>query len=218
MVNIVNRENLIEEVKNYDVVLFPMGVNNSMNKGFSYEIGLNFPQVKNNENRSNYGDLRKFGTINSIVVDDITFVSCYVHNGGYNKKSECFINYEYLDSCLKEVVNKFNGKKIVSPIIGANLSDGNGDKKKIISIFENRFTECDITLYDFIERDYKLECFRKIAELRENLKNKKITFEEYKEERSNIEWRRRNGIFLERPKEYFYIPKKSKKKIVFSRF
>ena len=217
MVNIINRENLIYEVKNYDVVLFSMGINNSMNKGFSYEIGLNFPEVKNNENRSNYGDLRKYGTINSTEVDGTIFVSCYVHNGGYNKNSKCFINYEYLDSCLKEVVKRFKGKKIVSPIIGVNFSDGNGDKKKIISIFEKRFDKCDITLYDFIERDYKLECFRCIAELREKLKKKEISFDEYKEKRSDFEWRRRNGIYLENPKDYTYIPKSEKKKIIFSK-
>ena len=60
---IIKNKQLIEDIYNYDVVLFGMGINNAMNKGFSYDIALNFPDVRVNENSTGYGDLRKYGKI-----------------------------------------------------------------------------------------------------------------------------------------------------------
>ena len=51
MIKIVNDKNLIFDVWKYDVILVPMSINNSMNKGFKYEIGINFPHVKEEERK-----------------------------------------------------------------------------------------------------------------------------------------------------------------------
>ena len=52
MINIIKGNDLINDIFDYEVILFSMGINNSMGNNFSYEIGLNFPQVKENENLS----------------------------------------------------------------------------------------------------------------------------------------------------------------------
>lgn len=212
MINIIKDIQLIEKVYEYDVILFPMSINNSFYVGFTYEIGLHFPYVKEMENETNYGDKRKYGTINITNVDGIDFVACYYHMGGYQKKDDgSFLNYDYLEECIKNVNNTFKGKKVASMILGANKSDGNGDKNKILDIFNRCCDDIDITLFDVIERDFNKEQFKKIAELHKKSVDKTIDPKEYTIKRSNIEWIRRNGIYKEQPEDYVYHPKKREK-------
>lgn len=212
MIKIIKDKNLIEYIFDYNVILFSMGINNSMGNNFSYEIGLNFPEVKEHENNMNYGDKRKLGTINETKMDNIIFCACYIHNG--NKKN-MNLTYDYLRSCLKLINNKYSGKKIACPIIGGNEYDGNGDREEIEKIFDQECNKCEVFLYDCNTEPFSTVMFRKIAALHKKLKNKEIDSNEYIKERSRIEWVRKNGIYKEIPEDFEYIPRQDKKKIRF---
>lgn len=216
LINIVSNTELIPNIFKYDVILFPMGVNNSTSNGFVYEITLNFQEVKESENNTGYGDLRKLGNIHETKVGKIIFVACYIHSGGYKKNvNGSFLNYDALEKCLSEINNKYADKKIATIILGANKEDGLGDKEKILSIFKNTIHDCKLTIYDYEYIDYRLKIFREIATIRKQLKNKEIDKKEYIKLRSEIEWRRKNGIFLVMPKNYTYIPRNDKNKLIF---
>lgn len=209
MIKIVNDKNLIFDVWNYDVILVPMSINNSMNKGFKYEVGINFPYVKEEQEKTPYGDNRKYGTVKPIQTDGLTFCLCYMYVTPCAKKhKKDFVKYESLEQCLKQVGKLYKGKKIASPIMGSDECDGSGDKRAILSIYEKICDDMDITLYDYIQRDYRKDIFIEIAILHKNLKEKKISLEDFIRLRSDIEWRRRYGIFKEKPKNYRYVPRK----------
>lgn len=209
---IVKDNKILDDVYNgvYDAVLVPMSIYNSMNSGFAYDVGLNFKNVKEEEKKTPYADRRKYGTI--FVIKDIAdFVMCYIHNGGYNKNEDgSFVSYDNLRTSLERVNEKYKGKKVASVIMGVDKADGDGDKEKILSIFEDTCKNVDLTIYDYEQEDIKLNFFHRIAELRQNKMDGVITSEEYKTLRSKLEWERRNGRFIEMPEGYTYTPKGKK--------
>lgn len=209
---------LIEDVYDYNVILFGMGINNSMNKGFSYDIALNFPEVKENENNTGYGDIRKYGTIHETKISDsLIFCACYCYNIGLKRnENSVFIDYDALESCLNLVYSRYKGKRIAAPIIGQDSYDGNGDKDRILGIFNIVFADkADITVYDFIQQDFKKERYKEAVIARKNYMDGVISKDEFKHIKKVNEWKRLNGIYKEMPNEFEYKPRrKNKNKIV----
>lgn len=211
LIKINSEKDLILDVYKYEVVLFPMGINNGMSNGITYQIALNFPEVKESENETGYGDRRKLGTIHETEVSGIKFVACYIHEGGYKKNNDgSYLNYQALVDCLLTVKKEYCNKKIATILIGCNYSDGQYNKDIILETFKNILGNCNVTIYTKKEIDYRLEMFREIASVRKQLRDKEINRKEYFKIRSEIEWRRKNGIFAIMPEEYIYIPKKAK--------
>lgn len=209
---IVKDKQLIYDVKNYDVVLVPMGLNNSFSNGLRYELNLNFKGLKEKEIDSGYGDRRKFGTIFPIKVGKIAFCMCYMLRG-WNKYSGDTDNVDYyhLASCLVKVQERYNGMKIASPLLGVEPWDGNGDKDKIMLAFKEHFDKSDkFTLYDYKQRDYKLEIFHRLAEIHDQFKKKELSQEEYLELRKKIEWERVNGVLTPMPEDYEFVPQRKR--------
>lgn len=214
-INIIKNSFPINNIFKYDVILFSMGINNSMSKGFPYEIGLNFPEVLESENRTDYGNKRKLGTIHQTECDGITFVACYIHDGGYHKNENgSYINYEAFVECLKKVRDTYPDKKIATNLIGSNEYDGNFESNKIIETFNLILSECNVTIYTK-ERDYKLEIYKEICKAKRLFKENDISKEEYFSLRTDIEWRAKNGIYKERPDDFRYSPSKNRQKLLF---
>ena len=215
MIRIIKDRQLIEDVHNYDVILYGMGINNSMNNGFAYDIALNFPIVKETEDATGYGDIRKYGEINEVETESLLFCACYSYNVGLKRKNNGeFIDYAALENCLHKIHNKYKGKHIASPIIGQDKYDGNGDKDKLTKLYEQVFSDCDITLYDFIQQDFRTERYKEAVELRKKYKNREITRDEFTYGKKLNEWKRLHGIFKKMPDGFVYNEKcKSKNKI-----
>lgn len=218
---IIKNEQLINNVHDYDVILFGMGINNSMNKGISYEIALNFPKVKISEDATGYGDTRKYGkTHETKVSDNLSFCACYCYNIGLKKKNNgVYIDYEALEDCLTTVHEIYKGKKIASPIIGQDEFDGNGEKNKIIEIYKRVFGDyTNLTLYDFVQCDFRKERYKEAVAIRKQYTDGIITKEEFKHLKKINEWKRLNGIFKNMPDEFEYKPRrKTQSRIVVSR-
>ena len=213
MIHIFEQE-LLPNIKKYDVVLFGMGINNSFNRGLLYDIALNFPKVRKEENSlSPYGCKTKYGTILPIQVEDIIFCPCYMNDGGYCSWNgvKDFVRYEELEKCLKTVSSRFKGKKICAPIIGVSYYDGNGNREKLLNIFEKCFIDCDVDIYDYIQLDRKLDNFRKKNENYQRYKRGEINKEQYEENYRKIMWQIEHGIFEKMPNDY--IPNKKDKLI-----
>lgn len=220
MINFIKDTPLINDVFKYDVILFAMGINNSMANGFNYDIALNFPKVLEVEGRYQYGDIRKYGTIHETESEDILFVACYIKNTSLKKnKNDVFINYEYLDKCLKSVCDTYKDKKIGCPILGCNEFDGNGDENIVLNLFNKYFKENgDITLYRYKQNNFSDNIYKTIKQIHYKYKHKLITTEKYLEIRRILEWRKNNGIFSEVPDEYIFLPKKKmKRKITYNK-
>jgi hypothetical protein len=203
MVNIVN-EGLIEKVFQYDVVLVGIGINNSFSNGFAYDIGLNFPDVKDAVNSvSNYLDRRNLGTVVTVKHGGVVFCACYVHGGGYRKSENGeFVDYSAVKKCLRKVHELYKGKKIASTVIGGSRYDGNGGREKIFSIFSEVFDDCDIWVYDYEQETFDDVMYRRLVDLESRKRRKEIDFPEYEKEKNAICWKRKNGIFKEMPEDF----------------
>ena len=216
LIKINDKVDLIYDILKYNVILFPMGINNGMSNGIAYQIALNFPTVKESENETGYGDGRKLGTIHETDVNGVKFIACYIHKGGYKKNSDgSYLNCQALEDCLEKVRESYPDKRIATVLMGSNESDGRYDKDYILATFIRILQGYDVTIYTKEETDYKLEIFKEIAAVRKRLKDKEITRKEYFKIRSEIEWRRKNGIFSIMPENYIYIPKRAKSKLLF---
>lgn len=209
MVNIIE-DTLIKSVFSYDVVLYPMGINNAMNKGTVYDIALNFPEVREDENQSGYGDKRKMGTIRNFPFKGIIFCACYIgQQKRENASNQAYLDVEAIKSCLSTINSVFQGKKIATPLFYGL------PKEEMVRLFEEELKDCNVDIYTE-EKDTRLEAFKKIAALHRLSKEKKITSESYIRLRSEVEWIRRNGIYKEMPEDYTYRPRAEKLNIEFN--
>ena len=75
----------------------------------------------------------------------------------------------------------------------------------ILEIVKNKLGQCIV--YQYQQKNFSLEIFREIAKVRKMAIDKEITKEEYSKRRSEIEWRRKNGIYKPMPEDYTYVPK-----------
>lgn len=205
---IIREQPLIENVFDNDVIIVPMGINNSFYNGFLREIALNFPNTIQADAKTPYGDKRKYGTI--VVCEDsgIAFCLAYISNSGYRKHldKKGVIDLNALENALKLISNKFKSKKIAFPLIYGTENDG------ILSIIEKSLPNC--VVYEYEQRDFAHEIFKEIAALRKRAMDKEIDSAEYTKIRSAIEWKRKNGIYKPVPDDYVYIPKNNKFKDV----
>ena len=202
-VTIVKDKFLIEDIKKYTIVLVPMSANNSMNSGFAYEIGLNFPLIREKVQTTPYGDRRKFGTVSVFKDDGITFCICFMHTGGQSKQVE-YVKYDSLADCLDLININFKGKTVASPILGSTKYDGRGDKEKIINIFKEHCTDIDLILYDYEERNFMDEIYYRTTTITQKFRRKEITHEEMMAEIDTIMWEKFNGILKPKPDDYHY--------------
>lgn len=202
-VTIVKDKFLIEDIKKYTIVLVPMSANNSMNSGFAYEIGLNFPPIREKVQTTPYGDRRKFGTVSVFKDEGITFCICFMHTGGQSKQAE-YVKYDSLADCLDLININFKGKTVASPILGSTKYDGRGDKEKIINIFKEHCTDIDLILYDYEERNFMDEIYYRTTTITQKFRRKEITHEEMMAEIDTIMWEKFNGILKPKPDDYHY--------------
>ena len=56
---IIVGENLINHIKEYDVILVGTSIKNCFGNGFQYDIGLNFPDVLKVNRKTKYDDPNK---------------------------------------------------------------------------------------------------------------------------------------------------------------
>ena len=197
---------LIEDIFEYDAVLVPMGINNSMSNRFPYDVKLNFPEVYDEEKKTGYCDKRKYGTVTFAESCGIRFALCHMCLPSNRKRSDMdYVNYKALGECLGTVNERFKGLKVATPILGT--SPGRGDSEKVVSVMAEKLSDVYLTIYTSYQRHFPLVVFRQIAELHSRFANKEMTAQEYLRERSRIEWTRRYGIYKEMPEDYSYIPR-----------
>lgn len=202
MVRIFETE-LIKEVFSYDVILVGMGINNSFSEGFAYDVALNFPDVKKRENSiSGYGDKRNYGKVLQIPDSGITFCMCYMHTGGYRKNDGEFVDYTALKNCLNYIADRMSGKRIASPLLGSSKFDGNGERGRLLKLYEEAFSDCDIDLYLYEQDTFDDRMYKKILELRKKNSLGEIGKEEFNSQYNRLMWMRKNGIFKEMPEDY----------------
>jgi hypothetical protein len=153
-VTFIHDKPLIEDVFNYDVIVFGTGIHNALGNGVQYDMKINFPIIEETIKKTPYADPRKLGTV-SVINSKPIFCVGFIHQGGYRKDLKPdYLNYEALKDVLLLVDENFKDKQIAMPLIGCSQFDGNGDKNKVLEII-NSLNNNDYFVYDYHQRDYR---------------------------------------------------------------
>ena len=157
MVTIIKDKDLFEHITEYDVILIGTSIYNYLSQGFQRDIILHYTVVQEKNFRTPYADNRKLGTILPCETENLEFVLCYITRSinFRPRKEKDFLNYDALEKCLTLVNTLYKGKKVATTVMGNTRFDGNGDKEKILEIFEKCCTNIDITLYDYRQLSYQ---------------------------------------------------------------
>lgn len=155
MITFIKDKDPIWEVENYDVVLVGTSIYSMLTNGFQSKIASKFPEVDEENTKSPYGDRRKLGTrltnYNTKPIVSLLFICGYPHS------KRVFLDYEALENCLALSNAEFKGKKVMMTIIGTTRFDGNGDREKVMEIIEKNTNNMDLYIYDYDQKDKKLE-------------------------------------------------------------
>lgn len=153
MVKVIENEDLFNHIEEYDVILLYADIFSTMRHGLSFDIKKKYPHVLEVNINTKYGDIDKLGTVVEAVKENTpTFCLCYINKDIYVKKKfldKDTCQYDAIEKCLNIINIRYKNKRIASTILGASQFDGNGDKDRLLSIFNNIFTTTDIDLYDY---------------------------------------------------------------------
>ena len=180
MIKIIKDVDLFEHFSEYEAVLIGTGTYCTMSQGIQLKVMLNYPYVFNKNLETKYGDKEKLGTILECTENnEPTFCLCFIYEGNFRPDIiKDYLSYESLEKCLKLVNILYKGKKIATTLLGSSRFVGNGDRDKIMEMFNNTLTDVDITVYDYFQKSRAEE----MKEVRDNeLAVKKVDRKAYYE-------------------------------------
>ena len=167
MIKIIKDVDLYDHFDEYDIILIGTNLYCTMSQGIQLKIMLNYPYVYNKNLETKYGDMDKLGTILECKSEgEPTFCLCFITKG-FNFRPDLesdYLSYEALEKTLKLVNVKYKNKKIACPLLGSSRFDGNGDKEKIMEIFNNTLSDVECTIFDYFQKSRAEE----MKEVRDN--------------------------------------------------
>jgi hypothetical protein len=150
----IHNKPLIEDIFDYDLIIVGTGIHNALGNGFQYDVKINFPQVEKIVKQTPYADVRKLGSV-TVVNENPIFCVGFIHKGGYRKDlNPDYLDYKALEDVLNLIDSNFENKKIATTLLGCSQYDGNGNKEKVLEIF-NKLSNNDFFIYDYEQRDYR---------------------------------------------------------------
>jgi len=201
---IIVGENLINHIKEYDVILVGTSIKNCFGNGFQYDIGLNFPDVLKVNRKTKYDDPNKLGTCEVVTSYQKKgfplFVICYITKGRYRPDIQPdALDYNALTNCLELVNKHFKGKKIGTTLIGNSNYEAGGNAKKIYDIIADTCDDVDLYIYDFEQENYKEKIRNTFVNIVKDYKTNNITLEEYQDRMKKFCWEKSFGIYTPMP-------------------
>ena len=150
----IHNKPLIEDIFDYDLIIVGTGIHNALGNGFQYDVKINFPQVEEIVKQTPYADVRKLGSV-TVVNENPIFCIGFIHKGGYRKDlNPDYLDYKALEEVLNLIDSNFENKRIATTLLGCSQYDGNGNKEKVLEIF-NKLSNNDFFIYDYEQRDYR---------------------------------------------------------------
>lgn len=176
--------NLIKDIdpiyltEQYDVILVGTNIFCSLGNGFQSKMKYKYPDIEKINLKTGYGDYRKLGkriTIPGHKEKGIPSISL-LYICGYPNKNHVSIDYDALINALSTSNAHFNGKKVMTTVLGGTIFDGNGDKDKVLLIIEKYTPNLDLDVYDY-EQKYAINETKEVllSLYRENNDDNKFT-------------------------------------------
>lgn len=192
-INIVKDKPLIEDIFDYDIIIVGTGIHNALGNGFQYDVKINFPFVEETVKKTPYADKRKLGTV-TVVNDTPVFCVGFIHSGAYRKDlNPVYLDYNALTDVLTLIDENFENKRIATSFIGCSQFDGNGNKERVLNIFQQLSDRNQYFIYDYEQRDYREVNNEKWAHITEQVG--KIPYEELRRLKDEYIKIRKYGIW-----------------------
>lgn len=165
MINIIKDVDLFEHVDEYEAVLIGTNTYCTMSQGIQLKVMLDYPYVYDRNLETKYADPEKLGTILECKSNgEPTFCLCFICGGNFRPDlQKDYLSYESLEKCLRLVNLLYRGKKIATTLLGASRFDGNGDRDKIMEIFNKTIKDVDLTIYDYHQKS-RAEAMKEVRE------------------------------------------------------
>lgn len=181
MINIVKDIDLFDHISEYDAIIIGVNTMYSMRHGFQRKVSLNYPYVMEENLKTKYGDKEKMGKVIECKRNNQpTFLLCFITNG-LNTRPDLKtdnLSYDSLSNCLKIINVLYKGKNLACTLLGNSKFDGNGDRERILKIFDESCTDINLTIYDY-EQKSRDDMIREERE--RELKIKAIDYSKYRE-------------------------------------
>ena len=168
MVTIIENIDLVQEADNYDVLLVGTSIYGRLSNGWQLDAKLTFPLIHKVNIETKYGDATKLGKCIDVEKIDTKQVYCllYITKGNFRPDlQKDTLDYNALEECLHKINIKYKGKRIACPILGTSKFDGNGEREKVIDLFNKKLTDVDCTLYDYEQTSEKERNLNLIKEI-----------------------------------------------------
>ena len=197
MINIIKDIDLFDHVNDYDVTLVGTNINCLLTQGLQRKIMLNYPYVQEMNMKTKYGDISKLGTLLECKSDiEPNFTLLFICKGNYRPDlNKEYLSYDSLEKCLSIVDKLYKGKNVATPMLGTSRFDGNGDKEKVLEIFQRTIKNVNLTIYDYFQKSREEE----LKEIRKKeIEVKNTDYQKYREmvrerkEKADIR-RKKNG-------------------------
>ena len=165
MIDIIKDVDLFEHVDEYEAVLIGTNTYCTMSQGIQLKVMLDYPYVYDRNLETKYADPEKLGTILECKSNgEPTFCLCFICGGNFRPDlQKDYLSYESLEKCLRLVNLLYRGKKIATTLLGASRFDGNGDRDKIMEIFNKTIKDVDLTIYDYHQKS-RAEAMKEVRE------------------------------------------------------
>lgn len=120
----------------------------TMGKGIAKGIKQQFPAAYRADQQTEKGDKHKLGTITFAEQHGVMVVNCYSQYGyGGMFGGGPHVDYDALRHCMKELKERFSGKRIGLPLIGCGLAGG--DWHIVREIIATELADEDVTIVRF---------------------------------------------------------------------
>lgn len=142
---------LVKDAEQYEVIAHCCNCFCTMGSGIAPQIKAKFPEAYAVDCATPKGDLTKLGTISHTVNSKPIVVNLYGQYDYTGRRSgKMDLDYDALKSALIEMKNKFTGKTIAMPKIGAGLAGG--DWNRIEAIIEEVMRGEYVTIVTWVEQ------------------------------------------------------------------
>ena len=155
MINIIKDIDLYDHLNEYDIILIGTNLYYMMSHGIQLKVMLNYPYVYEENLKTKYADREKLGTILECAKDgEPTFCLCFITEGNNFRPDlqKDYLSYDALVKTLKLGNIQYKGKKIACPFLGTSRFDGNGDRDKVMEIFNKTMTDVNLTIFDYFQK------------------------------------------------------------------
>ena len=148
---LIENTDLFPHVNEYDVILVGTNTYCSLAQGFQRDIMLHYPHVQEENMKTRYGDKGKLGTICQ-VEGTPKFILCFICEGNFRPDlSSDYLDYDSLEKCLSLAKIITKGQKVATTLMGSSRFDGNGNKERILRLFERVLGDAEVDIYDYFQ-------------------------------------------------------------------